>query len=129
MPHLNKCNANEPWAYKPQLLHWYRAASLKRWIFFISTALVGLVASAALLHRGLQTLGHFTTTSLTSLWKLGFGRVDPLSLIAWPSPDGASGQQQPRTLSMIMLANLPQVLISVLHLNYNSLFTCMLMEK
>ena len=129
-PHLNKGYPNDSKAYKRKKEYWFSAASRKRWIFFLSTAIVGLAVSAAVLHRGLQTLKHFTRLSFISLWNLGFGRVDPLSVIYYYPDNDHGANYKPNNASVILLlANLPQLLVSVLYLNYNSLFTCMLMEK
>ena len=96
----------------------------------MSTAIAGLATAAALLKRGLQNLDNFTDTSLASLWRLRFGQIDPRSLIAsYPrnSRDSRGALGNPSVV--LVLANLPQLLISLLHLNYKSIFTCMLMEK
>ena len=129
MPHLNKRNENEPSMLKLQSVRWYRAASLKRWGFFVFTDLLGLALSAALLNRGFRLLRHSTSISLATLWKQGFGQIDTRSLIDFGALFGSAGFYQASALSMSVVANIPQLVISVLHLNYNSLFTCMLMEK
>ena len=137
MPYLYKDCANRPQAYTLKSYLFYNAASLKRWIFLCATFIAGLVAAATLLHRGLQTVGNFTNTSLISLWRLGFGQIDPLSLIESYDSSYPIGtnliEPAKRPLSdpnvISLLANLPQLLVSLLHLNYNSIFTCMVMEK
>ena len=50
-------------------------------------------------------------------WNRGFGKVNPVSLIEIPFRN---------ITQAILLANLPQTILSFLYLTYNSLFTCML---
>ena len=130
IPHLYKQYPNNPQYFKRKLYFQNSAASFKRWIYLLSTAITGLVTAAVLLKRGLQTLKNFTDVSLPSLWKLGFGQVDPLTQIAaYLRSSGESLGALGSPSVILLLANLPQLLVSLLHLNYNGLFTCMLMEK
>jgi hypothetical protein len=63
-------------------------------------------------------------TSISSLWERGFGTINTVSLLgkgiggneSWSSP----------TVSMILMANTPQVVLSILYLSYNALFTALL---
>lgn len=126
VPQLHKRCSYDPRVYRPRTHRWFSAASRRRWIFSLVTAGVSVMATAVLLYCSLQTLKGSTSISLTSLWKLGFGHIDPRSLIR----SGPEAGQKARSPSMVLfLANLPQLLVSVLHLNYNSLFSCMLMES
>lgn len=55
-------------------------------------------------------------TSLHGLWGLGFGRVQTVAII----DSGA----HPSLTRSVLLANLPQFLLSVLYFSYNSIYTC-----
>ena len=51
-------------------------------------------------------------------WNRGFGKVNSVSL---------TNQSFPSIIPAILIANLPQTILSFLYLTYNSLFTCMLL--
>lgn len=53
------------------------------------------------------------------MWNIGFGAANPSQLNARTSNQ--------RHLSNVLLANLPQLIVSLLYFNYNGVFTCMLM--
>ena len=58
------------------------------------------------------------STSLHGLWTMGFGQVQTTALV-----------QTGRALNLtsnILLANLPQLVLSILYLSYNSIYTCQL---
>ena len=60
---------------------------------------------------------------MSHLWSLGYGAVNP-ETIAY-----IHGSIAHKLIPMILIANLPQALLSFLYLTYNALFTCMLMAK
>ena len=62
--------------------------------------------------------------SLTALWNLGLGTVTVNSLVTAHSPvtAGANG-----LMTSVLLANLPQLIVTLLYFFYNSLFTSMLL--
>ncbi len=63
-------------------------------------------------------------TDFVSLWKMGFGSVNSYSVLA----NGAA--LWPATLTgFVLLANLPQLALSVIYLMYNGLYTCMLLAE
>ncbi|KAH7115309.1 hypothetical protein B0J11DRAFT_496386 [Dendryphion nanum] len=57
--------------------------------------------------------------SFHDLVDMGFGRTDPRTII--------NGMFVNKTMINIILANLPQVVLSLIYLCYNGLFTCMLL--
>lgn len=61
---------------------------------------------------------------MRNLWKIGYGATLPALLIKIENSD-PNGSFAP----MILLANLPQVIVSFLYFTYNGLFTCMLVAK
>ena len=62
------------------------------------------------------------SSSLSSLWDIGFGAVNANSLVVTGITSTGSGG----LLLNILLANLPQGIFSFLYLTYNGLYTCML---
>ncbi|EXA33775.1 hypothetical protein FOVG_15074 [Fusarium oxysporum f. sp. pisi HDV247] len=96
------------------------AVRKRRWnrsIVMYGTALCG---ACFLLIRGVQTLAG--PRDLKSLWDLGFGSANELTLIsglAWEDKGEKS------LIWSVLLANLPQLIFSFLYFQYNSLFTCM----
>lgn len=102
---------------------WFRAASLKRWVVCNVLCLIALIAASILLHMG---LGSLESKSFSDLRKLGFGAVTSQSLISTPALNyPGSGA----ILANVFVANSPQVILSFIYLNYNGLFTCMLMAS
>ena len=64
----------------------------------------------------------WSSPGITYLWSLGFGAVNPNSLV-----DLSLGSEITGLHLSILIANSPQVLLSFLFLTYNGLFTCMLL--
>jgi hypothetical protein len=62
---------------------------------------------------------------LKSLWGLGFGSTNELTLIGL----GWDAKGEKSLIWNVLLPNLPQLIFSVLYFQYNSLFTCMAAAK
>lgn len=108
--------------YAPLQRRWFAAASTKRWLTTMSLCIVALVTAGALLGIGVQKLSQFTSSS--DAFSMGFGSVDARALIDAGLPQsGSSG-----LVSAVLLANLPQAIVSFLYFTYNGLFTCMLLS-
>ncbi|PLB44451.1 hypothetical protein P170DRAFT_417088 [Aspergillus steynii IBT 23096] len=95
---------------------WYQAVSGKRWtgiiIFFIFCEAFSIwMVRLAYKFRSIDG-------SFSAAWKIGFGKFDGRNLIASP------GISQ-NTISLLLLANTPQVVLSILYFLYNSLLTTM----
>lgn len=60
---------------------------------------------------------------MRNLWEIGYGATLPELLL------NISNDYQSNFAPMILLANLPQTIVSFLYLTYNALFTCMLAAK
>lgn len=65
-------------------------------------------------------------TSISSLWSLGFGTVNEQALLQM-SFAGSSDTVYSSLIPTILIANLPQLILTFLYFTYNALFTCMLM--
>ncbi|KAI7216629.1 hypothetical protein KC333_g4725 [Hortaea werneckii] len=72
----------------------------------------------------LATVIVMNACNFTDAFSMGFGSVDARALIDAGLPQGGSGG----LLSAVLLANLPQAIVSFLYLTYNGLFTCMLLS-
>ena len=82
-----------------------------------------LAASSALLVIGTKHVrAQSLSTSLRSFWSYGFGQVTSSTLIKNNRPNSD-------LMSWVLLANLPQALLSICYLLYNGSFTCMVMEQ
>ncbi|PUU77977.1 hypothetical protein B9Z19DRAFT_1143995 [Tuber borchii] len=96
---------------------WWTSVSKTRWItcnFFCS---ITIIVAGMLLSWGMENDGNYWSTDIKSMWAKGLGKVNSVSLVAIA----------PKNITQaILLANLPQTILSFLYLTYNSLFTCML---
>ncbi len=103
--------------YAPLRRRWFAGATVLRWCITIGLCTAALITAGTLL--GIGVGGTQTYLSGQSVFSLGFGAVDSRSLIDVGLPQyGASG-----LLSSVLLANLPQAIVSFLYLTYNGLFT------
>lgn len=111
-----------PQVHKPQ--HIRRIKSTGTGTCFIAFLLMSLavVATAALLAYGIDQLHGPQTFSY--IWSLGIGAVRPAVLIAG-NILGAFNHGSAGLIGAVLLANLPQALLSFLYLYYNNLFTAM----
>ena len=102
--------------------HWSAAVSARRWfviVAFISAALITLIVFLVV---GYEYVGKSLGPG-ESTFNLGFGALNFRAIIGMPIPQsGTSG-----LVIGVLLANLPQLVRSVLYFAYNSLFTCMLL--
>ena len=81
-----------------------------------SRCLYFLILGSVLFRSGQVSLGIY---DLKSLYKLGFESFNYSSVI--------HGKTAPTSLTgSVLMANLPQILLSFLYLNYNGLLTCVL---
>ncbi|KAI6829734.1 hypothetical protein KC340_g8408 [Hortaea werneckii] len=108
--------------HAPLQRRWFAAASAKRWLITICLCIAALITAGVLLGIGVQKLSRYT--SYSEAFSMGFGSVDARALIDAGLPKGGSGG----LVSAVLLANLPQAIVSFLYLTYNGLFTCMLLS-
>ncbi|KAF2716324.1 hypothetical protein K431DRAFT_257778 [Polychaeton citri CBS 116435] len=102
----------------PLVRRWKSAVSKTRWTTTIGSCVLALTVACALLGVGASGA---VNNGAPSAFGIGFGAVDPSSMISIGLPTtGASG-----LLVSVLLANLPQAILSVLYLMYNSLYTFM----
>ncbi|KAJ5501985.1 hypothetical protein N7463_004859 [Penicillium fimorum] len=104
----------------PSRKRWFQAASISRWAFTILLFVSILIPSATLLRIGI--LNYNKISNSNDIWKSGLGDASPATTISGLGiRDTADG-----TLSMIFMANIPQILVSLAYFFYNGLLTCML---
>ncbi|KAK7597526.1 hypothetical protein V3481_004108 [Fusarium oxysporum f. sp. vasinfectum] len=96
------------------------AATRRRWTFSIIMYGSALCGACALLIWGVLILSG--PRDLKTLWNLGFGSANELTLILGLRWEG-NGEKS--LIWNVLLANLPQLIFSFLYFQYNSLFTCM----
>ena len=101
-----------PSRYKPKRYLWFNAASLKRWYISNMLCFLSLILASGLF---IGELG-----GRVGKWSLGFGTV---------RSDTTLPLRQKSLMSMTLLSNTPQLLLSFHYFAYNSLYTCMLLAK
>ncbi|KAK1046579.1 hypothetical protein LTR74_017920 [Friedmanniomyces endolithicus] len=102
---------------------WFAAVNPRRWILTLGLIGVALCAAAGLLVLGIVWLKR-TLDPNQSVFSLGFGTVDSRVTIVNDLPQsGGAG-----LAAAVLVANLPQVICSLLYFAYNALFTAMLLS-
>ncbi|CAG8898361.1 unnamed protein product [Penicillium egyptiacum] len=102
--------------------HWMQASSLARWIATLILCLACIAVGAFLFEQALAPRGAgpwVTTATLHEMWKEGFS-----------STRGSTAfvdlKRTLPTLSSVVVANIPQLIITVSYFFYNSVLTSML---
>ncbi|KAH0559694.1 hypothetical protein GP486_003791 [Trichoglossum hirsutum] len=108
-----------PRVYRPVRNFWFRAVSWQRLLICNFLYIFILSIAGILLHIG---VGGIEATSFRDIYKGGLGAVSTNSLVYI----GTNGRGPRLILMNVLLANLPQGILSFLYLTYNGLYTCML---
>ncbi|KGO39900.1 Peptidase C78, ubiquitin fold modifier-specific peptidase 1/ 2 [Penicillium expansum] len=104
----------------PPRKRWFQAASISRWVYTILLFVCMLIPSVIVLRLGI--LNYNKASKSKNLWDSGLGDASTGTTLAGLSiPATASG-----IFSMIFMANIPQILVSLAYFFYNGLLTCML---
>ncbi|KAL1646103.1 hypothetical protein SLS58_003523 [Diplodia intermedia] len=112
-----KAVAVEPERYSSRRPFWGRAVSKTRWFATYFMYAVALIIGAVSIKKTLTGM----PTDIGALWRTGFGDLLGNNLI--------SGSVGNSVLGSVLLANLPQALLSYLYLLFNALYTCMLLTR
>ncbi|KAJ9298484.1 hypothetical protein DTO271G3_3451 [Paecilomyces variotii] len=108
----------------PPKMRWIRAASIRRWVVTITLCVFLLSVTGFLLAEGIIGVEEYGSSSaLPALWKLGFGSATSETIVTAFSP--ATGGSF--FIGMVLVANLPQLLVSTAYFLYNGLLTNMLL--
>ncbi|KAJ9609034.1 hypothetical protein H2200_006805 [Cladophialophora chaetospira] len=102
---------------------WSRAVSTRRWLTCLLLYVVALSTAAGYLGTGLNAM--VGSTSLSSLWSIGFGVPSGRTLIQSDAVQAGKAS----LIAAVVLANIPQLVLSMLYFTYNGLFTCMLLAS
>ena len=86
-----------------------------------SSCLITLISASLLLKMGLNSVSDVGDASFSHLWQIGYGTVTSESMITWHL-SGTGG-----LILNVLIANLPQAVLSFLYLTYNGLFTGILL--
>ncbi|KAI1408787.1 hypothetical protein F5Y13DRAFT_204536 [Hypoxylon sp. FL1857] len=105
---------------------WFKAASIRRWIVLLFLCCLTIVIVAILLGVSFVSLRHRKfSTSIPALWQLGFGNLTPYTYLVIGLP-----REDPEGLiSNVLLANLPQLVLSILYIFYNSMLSTFLVQR
>ena len=85
-----------------------------------------LTVACYLLAQGLDN-PSLNSRSISHLWSLGFGNVNPETLITMNISHDLSDAGG--VMLTVLVANSPQIILSFLYFSYNGIFTCMLLAK
>lgn len=92
---------------------------MTRYILIIGIAIV-------LLFRGFTSIRQRgVSTTLSSLWSMGFGELQPYTyiVIGLPRKDPAG------LISNVLIANLPQIVLSIFYIFYNAMLSTFLVQR
>ncbi|KAL1647111.1 hypothetical protein SLS58_002882 [Diplodia intermedia] len=117
----------EPQVYRSKKQSRASAASKARWTVSIVLTSIALITILGLLGFAIQTLKtYYGRGDPKSLWDLGIGTVSPYTLIeGWSIPQRGSSA----LVATVLIANLPQSLLSVLYVVVNGLFTSLSLAR
>ncbi len=102
---------------------WSRAVSTRRWLTCLFLYATALSTAAGYLGTGVKAMAG--STSLSSLWSIGFGTPSGRTLVQ----NDATQSGKASLIAAVVLANIPQLVLSMLYFTYNGLFTCMLLAS
>ncbi|KAL2867715.1 uncharacterized protein BJX67DRAFT_387626 [Aspergillus lucknowensis] len=119
LPEIEVDKANLPLRL-PARKRWYQAVSISRWVCTITLFICMLIPSIYCLRLGVLDFNKAYGTK--TIWDHGLGQVTTATILTgMDTPPTASG-----IFSMVLLANTPQLLVSVAYFMYNALLTIML---
>ena len=107
---------------------WKDAVSGRRWFWFVVLMLLTSGAVTACLVAALRALKSVQGTKIGDLWDVGFGAVTGSNLITgWALQNITNLQAQ--LIGTILIANLPQTILSFLYFQLNGVLTTMSLAK
>ncbi|KAI9769198.1 MAG: hypothetical protein M1840_004327 [Geoglossum simile] len=115
-----------PRRYEARSYRQWSSGSIRRWFWTNCACSAALITVGSLLAAAIGSGWGTSGAPIATLWNLGFGTVNPISLVRTGTNYGSSTTTN---IGFVVLANTPQLLLSFCYLSYNSLFTLMLMES
>ncbi|PMD21179.1 hypothetical protein NA56DRAFT_133898 [Hyaloscypha hepaticicola] len=115
---------------KPRFtLRWWNAPSLPRWIITLTLCIVTIIAVSLLLEYGNSNLRKGFPQVLRP-YSIGFGAYNSAATInifktSITSPTAEQFASNSLLLSLVTVANLPQVIVSCLYFAHNTVYTSM----
>ncbi|CAH0003645.1 unnamed protein product [Clonostachys byssicola] len=108
--------------YQPKKRKWASGVSKRRWIVASLLTFIALAVILTLLGYGIYMLNtRYQRGGFNFLWSLGLGSITPYNLIQWKIPT----KGDIAVIATVLVVNLPQVLLSILYIVLNGLFTTM----
>ncbi|KAI0147984.1 hypothetical protein F4776DRAFT_673287 [Hypoxylon sp. NC0597] len=116
----------EPRDWKEQRNFWFKAASIRRWFVLLFLCCLTILIAAILLGMSFVSLRNRKfSTSIPALSQLGFGNLTPYTYLVVGLP-----REDPEGLiSNVLLANLPQLILSILYIFYNAMLSTFLVQR
>ncbi|KAI1108456.1 hypothetical protein F5Y14DRAFT_83968 [Nemania sp. NC0429] len=115
-----------PKPYKKEDRYWGSAASPRRWFVLLALCLGVIILVGVLLGLGIISLkSRYLPTDIPGLSALGFGALGQYTFLN----NGLSGGGSAGFVRSVLVANLPQLIISFLYLFYNSMVSTFLVQR
>ncbi|OTA93633.1 hypothetical protein M434DRAFT_41031, partial [Hypoxylon sp. CO27-5] len=104
---------------------WFKAASIRQWFVLLFLFCLTILIAAIILGMGFVSLRHRKfSIIIPALWQLGFGNLTPYTYLFIGLP-----RKDPEGLiSNVLLANLPQLILSILYTFYNAMLSTFLVQ-
>ncbi|QPC76909.1 hypothetical protein HYE68_007661 [Fusarium pseudograminearum] len=104
------------------------AVTRTRWLFSFVMYGVAFGVSCGLMVYGISQI--YGPNDFKSLWGLGFGTANELTLIYGSAGFSNKPQREPQNIfPKVLISNIPQLIFSILYFQYNSLYTAMAAAK
>ncbi|KAK1978279.1 hypothetical protein LZ30DRAFT_218972 [Colletotrichum cereale] len=115
-----------PRAFKTEAKQWRSAASLRRWAVLLLMCVILVVTVLVLLSLSFVSLRRRRfKINIPELWKLGFGALTPFTYLYIGIP-----KNDPVGLILnVILANMPQLVLSVLYILCNMMLSTFLLQR
>ncbi|KAK0383249.1 hypothetical protein NLU13_9162 [Sarocladium strictum] len=105
---------------------WRKAASPRRWFILLAACITVLLIVGILLLLGSISLRHRSwDTDMRGLLRFGFGALTPDTFLVLNLPRG----DPEGLISNVLIANLPQLVLSVLYILYNTMLSTFLVQR
>ncbi|KAK1480592.1 hypothetical protein CCUS01_16170, partial [Colletotrichum cuscutae] len=116
----------QPRAFEKNPKQWRSSASLRRWVIMLAMCLLVIIIAAILLTMSFVSLRQRGFgVKIPQLWKLGFGALTPYTYLVINMPRTDPGG----LIANVLLANLPQLVLSILYIVYNTMLSTFLVQR